>query len=244
MKLSIMQPYFFPYLGYYQLVMAADTFVFLDDVNYINRGWINRNRILMNGTPQYFTVPLEGASQNRLISEIEIQNAQPWKRKMLQSFQHNYSKAPFYTSAMQVVHEVLDTDHTLISDLCEASVKAVMRYLGVEKNYHRSSELDTDDVKAQERILAICRSLGASIYINPVGGVDLYEPTDFEKNGMDLRFCKMQKDPYTQWGDEFVDGLSIIDHLMFRSTEDIIRGLGKYSLLTHKEMTELNSISS
>jgi hypothetical protein len=238
MYVSVMQPYFFPYVGYYQLLDAADQLVFLDDVNYINRGWINRNHILVDGAAYLFTVPLAGASQNRLISEIEIAPDGRWKAKFLKLIRHAYAGAPMFDEAYGCIEALLTRGPTRISALAAGSIRAVTERLNMQTKLIFSSELEYDrSLKGQHKILAICRELGAQTYVNPIGGTGLYDPEAFHDKGLDLRFVKTNGIVYRQWeADTFVANLSMIDVLMFNAPEAVARLLSEYELVTREEV--------
>ena len=138
MTLAIMQPYIFPYIGYYQLAGAVDKFVFLDDVNYINKGWINRNNILINGQANLFTIPLKDASQNKLINEVEVSEGK-WSEKLLRTIEMAYKKAPCFSDAFPVINEVLSSEERLIGNLAKKSVQSVSDYLQLPTTYVNSA---------------------------------------------------------------------------------------------------------
>jgi hypothetical protein len=229
MTVAVMQPYIFPYVGYFQLVAAVDTFVFFDDVNFIMKGWINRNRILNNNEPLKFTIPLVKASQNRAINETELSEYPVWRKSFLRSVQAGYQKAPYFGPTYQWLQEFLARDFVKISDLAAESVKAVAAHLGLGTDFKLSSSLDynREAGSGQEKILDICRLLGADRYINPRNGVELYDQARFSEAKVDLKFIHMQEIRFPQLNpDIFVPDLSIIDVLMFRNKEEI-RGLLK-----------------
>ena len=210
---AIMQPYFFPYLGYYQLVAASDVFVFYDDVHFIKRGWINRNRILVNGAPSYITVALEGASQNKLIRDIAVLDNRP---KLLRSIELAYGKAPFFRQAIEPVKEVLNAPVSHIGELAALSVTTVMDYLGLERSYRVSGRdfAETRHLHRADRLIAIAKACGAQHYINAPGGRELYEKSYFRQQGITLQFLEPLLTPYPQGSAPFVPGLSVIDAMM------------------------------
>lgn len=235
MKIAIMQPYIFPYIGYFQLINAVDKFVFYDDVNYIKGGWINRNQILLNGNKNLFTVPLKNASSFQTINEtlIHTELYLKWKKKFLKSLEQSYKKAPFFDFVYPLIHQVLETNHTTIADLCIDSIKQVYNYLALEVVFETSSEKypETKGMEKAERLIKICRTNQANTYINPIGGKELYQKETFKENGIDLFFIENQLMPYPQFNNDFVPGLSIIDVLMFNSKEDIKKMLNQYQLV-------------
>ena len=189
--IAIMQPYFLPYIGYIQLLAAVDKFVLLDDVNYINRGWINRNRLLLNGVAHTFTVPLRGASQNRLICEIELDDTQGWREKLLRTIRQAYGKAPCYAQVSTLMESLINYPSARLDEFLLNSLREVTRYLSLEVAIVSSSRIYRNaHLKGQERILDICRQESADVYINPIGGVDLYERASFAERELSLYFLR------------------------------------------------------
>ncbi|RNI30858.1 hypothetical protein EFA69_07070 [Rufibacter immobilis] len=232
MKLAIMQPYFFPYIGYYQLLHAVDKFVIYDDVNFIKRGWINRNNILINNKPSLFTIPLTGASQNKLIKEVTVTDLEKWSNTFFKTIEQSYKKAPFYNATISILKNVLYSEHQNIADLCYASLVAVVEYLGLTTQIIRSSAIyNNQELKGQARILDICLQENSKVYINPKGGMDLYNKEIFEKEGVKLQFIQSLDVRYKQYTSEFVPWLSMIDVLMFNSPAEIKIMLDKYELI-------------
>lgn len=235
MKIAIMQPYIFPYIGYFQLINAVDKFVFYDDVNYIKGGWINRNQILLNGKKNLFTIPLKNASSFQTISETLIHTNLYliWKKKFLKSLEQSYKKAPFFDSVYPLIQQTFEANHTTITDLCIDSIKQVSNYIALEVVFETSSEKypETKGMEKAERLIKICQSNQINTYINPAGGKELYQKNTFNKQGIDLFFIENQLTPYPQFNNDFVSGLSIIDVLMFNNKEDIKKMLNKYQLV-------------
>lgn len=230
-----MQPYFFPYLGYYQLLQAADTFVFFDDVNYINKGWINRNNMLQKDKPLLFTVPLLKASQNRLINEIELLEFDKWESGFLKQVQHNYSKAPFYAVIFPWLNNIFDNQQfTHIGQLAMASISGVASLLELDVQLMKSSEINynrENSTSGQDKILSICSVLQADHYINAINGRELYNEENFVAENVQLSFIQMHDISYPQWNNTaFVPYLSILDVLMFNGPENTKQLLQSYSL--------------
>ena len=232
MRAGIMQPYFFPYLGYFQLLHAADRFVFYDDVNYIKNGWINRNRLLLRGEPHFFTVPLQGASPFAPISQTRFDAGDArWRRKMVGTFQLAYKDAPYRSQGMELVEGVLRSASGSIADLARDSVVAAMRYLGLERSLRASSaDYGNAQLRGEERVLDICRREGASMYVNAPGGRSLYQRRAFEAQGVELRFLAGRLPAYPQDAPQFVPGLSILDIVMRCSVARIAEMLADYAL--------------
>ncbi|CAH0996956.1 hypothetical protein EMA8858_03091 [Emticicia aquatica] len=229
---GIMQPYIFPYIGYFQLIKAVDKFVVYDDVAFINKGWINRNNILVSGKASMFTIPLVGASQNRLIREIEVDNLQIWAKKMLKTIEQSYKKAPFYQEGYAIVDAVFNASAENIAALATSSLKATCSYLKIDTEIVESSAIyRNQDLKAQGRILDICMQEKANHYINPIGGMAIYDKQLFADNKILLNFIKSKSIIYTQFKNDFVPWLSIIDMLMFCSVDEIHEHLDKFELV-------------
>ncbi|UOG77616.1 WbqC family protein (plasmid) [Hymenobacter tibetensis] len=227
-----MQPYLFPYLGYFQLIAAVDKFILLDDVQYINKGWINRNRMLIHNTIIAFTIPLKKASQNRLIKDIEISFESKWQDKLLKTIESGYKKAPYFKEVFPLVYQVLTADETHISGLVYNSLLRVLGYLGINTEIKASSVIyATNHLRAQEKILNICLQENAQVYINPIGGSSLYEKALFEQHGIHLLFLDPVLPAYQQFSAIPVSGLSILDVLMHNSADQINQMLLQYRLV-------------
>jgi hypothetical protein len=228
-KVAVMQPYIFPYIGYFQLIACADIFVIYDDVNFINKGWINRNNILLNGAAHRFTIPLEKASQNKLISEINV--VAGWKNKWLKTIETAYLKAPHFPVIFPELEKWLRTEVTAIAAINRITIEAVCTFLGIKtKIVPSSSVYNNKELSGPKRILDICLKEKASMYINPIGGKELYETEPFDAKNIRLRFLRTTFTPYKQGKNEFVPGLSILDYLMFLSPAEIREKLTEFNL--------------
>jgi hypothetical protein len=229
MKVAIMQPYFLPYIGYWQLVNAVDKFVIYDDVNYINRGWINRNNILLNKQQFLFSLPLSGASQNKLINEISICENQD---KLIKTFENTYKKAPYFNKSIQIVKRIFEHDDKNLSKFIGNSIVQIANYLGINTDFIYSSEIEKHlFLKKQERIIDLCKKLDATDYINTIGGTELYNKSDFNANNVELHFLQSQPIEYKQFDNQFVPNLSILDIMMFNPVDEINKMLLRYELL-------------
>lgn len=231
MKLGIMQPYVFPYIGYFQLINAVDKFVFLDDVNYINRGWINRNRILVNGSAHTFTVPLINASQNRLINEILIAGDE-WKSKTIKTIELSYKKAPQFQCIFNLLKDVFYSSINDIATLAKKSIQCVCAYLEINtKLILGSNQYNNKYLKGEDRIIDMVIKENGTNYINPVGGTELYIKEDFSCRGLQLHFLKTGEITYSQFNNQFIPYLSIIDVMMFNDKQTIQQFLNEYELV-------------
>lgn len=232
MKLAIMQPYFFPYLGYFQLINSVDKFILYDDVNYIKKGWINRNFILLNKEKYLLTTPLVNSSQNKLICDTLISNQSKWKEKMLATISQAYKKAAQFNDVFPIFEEIFIEDFKTISEFNKFSIEKICKYLKIETKIEFSSDKSlSKNLKGEERIMNLCKYEKASVYINPIGGVMFYDKEKFEMNGIKLFFVKSTTVAYYQFNQPFVPGLSIIDVLMFNSVDQIKEILKQYQLV-------------
>lgn len=231
---AIMQPYAFPYLGYFSLVAAADTFVFYDDVNYIPRGWINRNRVLINGVAHTFTIPVVNASQNDRIVDTRLHDFAAFRNKFIKQVRLAYAKAPNFDTGFDYVDAVLKGAPASIAELAISSVVMLCRRLGIEKQFLRASEIspETHGMERGDRLIAITRALGSSRYVNALGGTVLYDKSRFGASGVDLQFVKPRLGAYPQGrAAEFTPGLSIIDVLMNNPVQHVAHMIGDYELV-------------
>jgi WbqC-like protein family len=232
MKLAIMQPYAFPYIGYFQLINTVDKFVIYDDVSYINRGWINRNNILVNKKNYLFTIPLKEASQNKLINEIKVVEGNSWKNSLLKSIELSYKKAPFYKGIYELINRIILSPCIHIHELVSLSIISISKYLEFKTEFVLTSSIyKNSNLKGQDRILDICLIERANTYINPVGGIAIYSRGKFIDAGININFLKTNLIEYRQFDNEFVPNLSIIDVLMFNDVEKIKELLLQFILI-------------
>lgn len=232
LKIGIMQPYFIPYIGYWQLLNAVDQYVIYDDVNFIKGGWINRNKILVNKTPQYFNIPMMGASPNKLINEVGVNHDQNVINKNLRIVEAAYGKAPYFAEVFPLVEAMLRCGKDDIASYIIASTEIICQYLEIKTKLLISSDIKkNNDLKGQDKVLEICRILNATDYYNAIGGRELYSFAEFEKRGIKLHFLKRNEIRYQQFGNDFYPDLSIIDVMMFNSVEEIRKLLNAYTLI-------------
>jgi hypothetical protein len=230
MKTAIMQPYFFPYIGYFQLINSVETFVIYDDVNYIKKGWINRNNILVNGKPHLFSIALKEVSQNKKINEISVDDSN-WKADLLKTITLSYKKAPFFQGAFPVIEDIILFDEKNLAKFLTHAIRKICSYLLIETNIVVSSEIEKDNtLKAQEKIIEICRKTDTTHYINAIGGMELYDKSDFSKYNINLQFIKSKPIIYPQFKNEFIPWLSIIDVIMFNAPAQINDMLNDFEL--------------
>jgi len=231
MKLAIMQPYFLPYIGYWQLLAASDVFVIYDNIEYTKKGWINRNRMLTNNEPKGFTIPLAKGSDYLNINERIISPTFN-KIKLLSQTKTAYSKAPYFDQGYRILEELLMFDETNLFKFIHNSVLIIARELEIETDLIVSSTIDINhSMKSSEKVLAICKELGASMYINPIGGINLYDKNEFASFDIHLCFLRSGDIVYKQYTEPFVPSLSILDLLMFNSFDNIKQFMKDYKLV-------------
>lgn len=237
MKIAVMQPYLFPYLGYFQLVAAVDTFVIFDDVNYIKKGWINRNRILLNGNEHLFTLSVVDASQNRLIRDVQVCLDMKQADQILELMRHAYAKAPEFARVYPLLEKVFRSQDASLLRILECSIREVAGYLGVTTKFILSSAIEKSPAaKGASKVIDVCKQLHADEYVNPIGGTQLYDAAVFGGQGIQLSFIKSKPVIYLQFGNDFVSGLSMIDVLMFNTREQVRTFLGEYELIGQERL--------
>ena len=208
MKLAMMQPYFLPYIGYFQLINAVDKFVIYDDVNYISKGWINRNRILVHNQAHLFTIPLIKANPNRLIMDIDICNDDPWRQKLLKTIEVAYKKAPYYTEVEPLLRRIINHVEERCTKFNYHSIKSVCEYLDIKTEIVPSSIIfDNNHLSGQNRVLDICKTMDVSEYLNPIGGINLFNRDSFITNGINIQFLQTSDVSYTQFYKTFIPSL-------------------------------------
>ena len=212
-----MQPYFFPYIGYFQLINSVDEFVIYDNIQFTKKGWINRNRILVNQKADYISLALKKDSDYLNVNQRLL--ADTWsvdKKKMLNKIVESYRKAPQFEPAYSLFEKCLMIDETNLFDFIHHTLKETLKYLSISSKITVSSTIEIDhQLKSEEKVLAICKALNASTYINPSGGIELYSKERFERNGIKLQFQKSNPINYLQYKNEFVPWLSMVDVIMF-----------------------------
>lgn len=221
MKLAIMQPYFLPYIGYFQLIAAVDQFVVYDRIKYTKKGWINRNRFLLNGTDAVFSLPLKKGSDALDVVERELA-ADFDRAKLLNQFAGAYRRAPHFALTFDLLERIVRHDDSNLFRFIRHSIAVLCAHLGISTRICTSSTLTfDDDLKGQAKVLAICEAAGANRYINSIGGTELYAQPDFAARGIELQFLKPRSFEYPQFSQPFVPWLSIIDVLMFNPVEAV-----------------------
>ncbi len=228
-----MQPYFFPYIGYFQLINSVDEFIIYDNIEYTRKGWINRNRILVNGKDSIITLPLKKDSDFLKVSEREV--SKTWNEdriKLLNRIKSSYIKSPFFNDVFPIIKSCILNSKTNLFDFIHDSLLEINKYLDIKTKIIISSTLDIDhNLKSKNKVIEICKNRKADIYINAIGGVNLYDKGEFKSNGIELNFIKSNYISYNQFEKEFVPWLSIIDVLMFNSKNEIKSFIKNYTLI-------------
>lgn len=230
MKLAIMQPYLFPYIGYFQLIHAVDKFVVYDNIQFTKKGWINRNRILVNGREEFITFPLKKDSDFLDVDQRKLaEGFSTEKIKILRKINEAYKKAPEFDTVYPLLQFIINNANDNLFDFIYKSLQSLCRYLDIKTEFIISSTISIDHkLRSQDKVVAICKALKASQYINPIGGVALYSKEVFEQNSIALNFIKSNDIEYKQFSNEFIPWLSIIDVLMFNTKEKIQQYLQSY----------------
>jgi len=220
-RVGIMQPYFFPYIGYFQLINAVDLFVVYDNIQYTKKGWINRNRMLQNGKDVMFSLPLKKGSDYLDVREREL--AADFNRgKLLGQIKGAYQRAPYFTQVFPLVEHIVKYEDTNLFRFLLHSIIKLCEHLGIQTEIKTSSDIEIDHhLKNQDKVIALCEAVGATTYVNAIGGVELYSTDVFNEKEMDLKIIQSKPFEYEQFGKDFVPWLSIIDVLMFNSIDDV-----------------------
>lgn len=232
MKLGIMQPYFMPYIGYFQLIAAVDVFVVYDNIKYTKKGWINRNRMLLNGGDTMFTIPVKKDSD--ALDVVGRQLAADFNRnKLLSQFKGTYSKAPHFAETFGLLERVINCEYDNLFEYIHHSLIEICCHLEINTEIRISSDIPIDhDLRGQDKVLALCQTLGAHTYINTIGGSELYDQEEFSTLGTTLKFIKAKPISYQQLGSAFVPWLSIVDVMMFNSIDLTKEYLARFELVT------------
>ena len=221
MRLAIMQPYFFPYIGYFQLIAAVDQFIVYDNIKYTKKGWINRNRMLKNGKDEMFSLPLKSDSDYLDVCKREL--AADFNRdKLLNQIKSAYRRAPYFAQTFPVVEQIVRYEDANLFRFLHHSIVKTCEHLEIKTEIKISSSLAIDHgLKNQDKVLSLCEAVGASTYVNAIGGKELYSKETFREKGLELKFIQSKPFEYPQFDNEFVPWLSIIDVMMFNPLDAI-----------------------
>ena len=227
-----MQPYLFPYIGYWQLINAVDTFVIYDNIQFSKKGWFHRNNFLMNGKKTLFTIPLKKDFDNLdVIDRYLSDDSEKQINKIVAQMKNNYKKAPYYSDVFPLIEAVFMNQEKNLFCYIYHSIEMICDYLGIDTKIVKSSTIDIDhNLRSQNKVIAINKSLNSIKYINLIGGTELYDVKSFNKEEIELKFLESEVSKYKQFNDEFIPYLSIIDVMMFNSKEKVKNMLEKYKL--------------
>lgn len=231
-RIAIMQPYFLPYIGYFQLIAAVDVFIVYDNIKYTKKGWINRNRMLQNGNDVMFSLPLRSDSDYLDVCEREL--AADFNRdKLLNQFMGAYRRAPYFEQTYSLLEPIVRHEDTNLFRFLHHSIVKICEHLGITTQIRISSDIAINHkLKNQDKVLALCEALGATTYVNAIGGMELYSKEVFQDKGIDLKFIQSLPFEYPQFGNMFVPWLSIIDVMMFNSGEVTLANItGNFDLI-------------
>ncbi len=247
MKLAIMQPYFLPYIGAFQLINAVDKYLVYGQVNYRKDGWFHRNRLyLKNRGPVYFYLSMVNASIHKTFNQIFVDETDKWRIKILKFFEHNYRNTPFFDDAHLLLHDIIHCQHEVLTDFNFHSLKIICNYLGIESKLmidplleqevesvlENSSFLSKEGLDRKSmRVVTICKLMNSERYINPIGGTTLYDKTVFASHGIELSFLQTDKVTYSQSSKEFIPNLSILDVISNCGEDGTKKLLSEYSLV-------------
>ena len=221
MKVAIMQPYFLPYIGYYQLISAVDLFIVYDNIKYTKKGWVNRNRMLQNGKDVMFSLPLKSDSDYLDVRAREL-STEFNRDKLLNQFNGAYRRAPYFEQTFPLIEEVVRYENSNLFRFLHHAIVRTCAYLGITTEIRNSSDIDIDhNLRSQDKVLALCEAVGATTYVNSIGGMALYSKEAFLLKGINLKFIQSKQFSYPQFGNEFIPWLSIIDVLMFNPIETV-----------------------
>jgi len=233
---AVMQPYLFPYIGYFQLMRAVDVFVFYDDVQYMKGGWINRNRILVNAAPGWLTLPVKREGLELDIDKRSYIRGAP-DEKIKRQLRASYTKAPYFDATYALVDELLGNQEDNVARFNAYLLTKLAEHLGLRCTFATSSQIAKPDyLHGEPRVIDLCRRIGADTYVNSIGGLSLYDGRTWKTAGMELRFLRSEAHDYPQFGGVRVGSLSILDVLMFNSVEQIQEMLDQYAFVLPDEV--------
>lgn len=233
MKVGIMQPYFFPYIGYWQLINAVDKFVVYDNIEFTKKSWIRRNRILVNSQDKLFTLPIKKASDYLDVRERYLSETFPEEgEKLLNQIKISYNKSPQFNTVFPIIEKCIRFDNRNLFEYIYHSILTVLNYLEISTEIIISSSIVMDhSLRNKYRVIETCKKLGGDVYINLIGGMEMYEKEEFRENSIELKFLHTDEFEYKQYDNPFIPNLSIIDVMMFNSKEEINEILSMYKCI-------------
>ena len=222
LRVGIMQPYFLPYLGYFQLLQSVDVFIVYDNIQYTKKGWINRNRMLQNGKDVLFSIPLAKDSDYLAVCDRKI-STDFNRDKLLSQVSGAYRPAPYFKQTFPLIEQIVRREEQNLFLYIHHSIVKVCEHLGLNTKIKLSSQIPIDhELRSQDKVLALCCAEGAAVYVNAIGGTELYSNNRFQAEGVDLKFIDSKPLIYTQFDSEFIPNLSILDVMMFNPVDEIV----------------------
>lgn len=232
MKVGIMQPYFFPYIGYWQLINAVDKFIIYDNIQYTKNGWIRRNRILLNGEDKMISIPLKKDSDFLDINKRFLSDIDKGRGKIINQIKMAYSKSPEFENVFPIIERAISKEEKNLFDYIYSTIKVIIDYLEIKTEIIISSDINMDhSLKNKDRVVKICKKVEATEYLNPIAGIELYNKEEFKSQGIQIKFLKTEVTEYKQFDNTFIPNLSIIDILMFNSKDRVKEMLNKHVLI-------------
>lgn len=228
-----MQPYFLPYIGYFQLIKGVDEFIIYDNIQYSRKGWIQRNRMLENGKDVFISLSLKKDSDYLDVRDRKLSAQWPQdKKRLLRRISANYRRAPFYSDIFPLIENIFNYENDNLFEFIFNSVKEICNLLDINTKITISSTLDIDhSLRSQEKVIALVKNVQGQIYLNPIGGLELYNNQDFIDSNIKLEFHKAKPISYTQFKNEFIPWLSILDILMFNPVSQVKEWLEAYEII-------------
>ena len=232
-SVGIMQPYFLPYIGYFQLMNEVDEFVIYDNIQFTKRGWFHRNRILQNNKDVYISLPIQKDSDYLDVRDRFIaKDFEKQRHKLLSKIKNNYLKTPYFKDVFPLIEEIILYNEDNLFKFLHHSIQLLKKFLEIRTKIIISSSIPIDHrLKGKDKVQAIVKYLGSKAYVNSVGGIELYDKLDFKNKGVDLKFIKTNDINYKQFHNEFIPYLSIIDVLMFNGKEKTKSLLNEFTLV-------------
>ena len=209
MIVTIHQPNYLPWIGFFHKVLLSDTFVILDDAEYSKNGFINRNKIKTPNGGIWLTLPAQ-AKEHELISEVKLATNIRWAKKHWQAIENNYSNCHYFAKYSDYFKEIFEKDWSFLSELNIELIGAILKILDIKSKIVRSSELEIK-TKRTQRLVDICKKLDAKVYIAGQGGKDYLNEGLFKKNNVKLVYQEFEHPKYPQKFGEFEPYMSVID---------------------------------
>lgn len=220
-----MQPYFLPYIGYFQLISKVDEFVFFDDVDFNRRGWIQRNFIESNGNQMRVGVPVAKVHLGTPIHQVRLADNFPkWRSGFLKTLQNRYSNAPHFGAVYAIIERDLEETIGLLAQLNISLIQSICHYVGLDQTFDSSRHYSSNsNLGGEARLIDICLQKRANEYVNAPNGRSLYDKVKFNMHQIKLLFLEPEIRSYSRMGADFIPHLSVLDMLMFIEPEKVLQ---------------------